>query len=321
MNRDWVDKISQQMGDEEAFEDHERGWPAGCTKKMLGLSREYEVRLRAEMLRFAPHEQVLTHDLRHKILPTLVRDIFKDWSPLKQEYLVKAGSEIWFDTDVEPMDAGMRESEASRRAWEGFHEQCTKWVQKQGFPSGKGDRELFGWTIEEGDKRSQPDSRVIWSDDEGEESDNGSSKDKSEEEEEKVKVKNKGTGKGKGRTMGPGKTAKRSSAVVAKARNTAPPSKKRKASSSTGCVGFPAFAEVVLKIWVMQRQCTYDSKHGCGSHSDSKHVGSKKQFKVKAICCPGVTNYWRDSEKQNLAFLGTTSDAALLSLFKAPTSV
>jgi hypothetical protein len=222
------------MGGKEAFEnslDRESGWPAGCTKKMLGLSKEYEASLRAEMLNFPPHEHVSKHDLRHNILPPLVRDIFKDWSPLKQEYLVKAGIEIWFDTDVEPMDAGMTESEASWRAWEGFHEQCTKWVQKQGFPSGKGDRELFGWTVEEGDKWSQPDSRVIWSDDEGEESDNGS-QDKNEEEEEKVKVKKKGTGKGKGRTTG--KTAKRSSAIVAKARNTASRSKKPKASRSTG---------------------------------------------------------------------------------------
>lgn len=83
-----------------------------------------------------------------------------------------AGVQIWFD---ERRHSPKKEDDEDW-AWEGFHEYCTKSVNKMGFLSGPGDRELFGWSIEDGDRWGSADETVYWSDD-----------DLSEEEDEVVK--------------------------------------------------------------------------------------------------------------------------------------
>jgi hypothetical protein len=86
-------------------------------------------------------------------MPPIVERVFKDWSPPKQEFLAREGVRIWFDADSD---------------WAGFHESCQKWVHKQGYKSGPGDRALFGWTVEEGDEYADKNQKVYWSEDEEE---------------------------------------------------------------------------------------------------------------------------------------------------------
>jgi hypothetical protein len=155
------DDMLAKMGGHDAFckkLDRERGWPPGCASKMFSLSQSYEYALKLYMI---VHQDASKNDLRHKILPPLVEQTYKDWSPQKQEYLVWAGVQIWFD---ERRRSPKKEDDEDW-AWSGFHDYCTKWVNKQGFLSGPGDRELFGWSIEEGDMWGSADETVHWSDD------------------------------------------------------------------------------------------------------------------------------------------------------------
>ena len=117
---------------------------------------DYGVRTQALWI----HPDATRSELRHELLPPLVRSIYKDWSLLKQEYLVWAGVEVWFDI----------EKSGEKQAWVDFGECCARLVHRQGFISGKGDRELFGWTAEV-DQWSDPDAKIHWSEDEAGDSD------------------------------------------------------------------------------------------------------------------------------------------------------
>jgi len=141
----------------EDYLDRSFGWPAGCMKKINAMTTEYELKLCGYKL---IHPDATRSELRHELLPPLVRSIYKDWSPLKQEYLVWAGVEVWFDI----------EKSGEKQAWVDFGECCARLVHRQGFISGKGDRELFGWTAEV-DQWSDPDAKINWSEDEAGDSD------------------------------------------------------------------------------------------------------------------------------------------------------
>jgi hypothetical protein len=133
------------------------GWPAGSASKFFSMSETYETRLRLSML---VHPTATKSDLRHKILPPLVESIYKDWSPQKQEYLVQAGVRTWFDL--------VEKKWGDEDVWNGFHECCTKSVNKQGFLSGPGDRALFGETVKQGNQYGSKNEKVYWSEDEEE---------------------------------------------------------------------------------------------------------------------------------------------------------
>lgn len=148
-----LDKLSRVRGIEEfsTLLDEAKGWPPGTTAKMMHTSELYEREIRRAM---SMRPNATRAELRHTYLPAIVERVYKDWSPPKQEFLVREGVEIWFDPD---------------KNWAGFHEQCQKRVHKQGYKSGPGDRVLFGWTVEEGDAFLSEDQTVHWTEDEGEE--------------------------------------------------------------------------------------------------------------------------------------------------------
>src|SRR5271154_1420036 len=73
--------------------DRERGFPCGCSRRNAALSERYEIELTfAHML----NPDATKIDVRHSILPMIVDEIYKDWSPQKQEFLVHNGYKAWF---------------------------------------------------------------------------------------------------------------------------------------------------------------------------------------------------------------------------------
>ncbi|TDL22907.1 hypothetical protein BD410DRAFT_787715, partial [Rickenella mellea] len=92
----------------------------------------------------------------------IVENIYKDWSPIKQEYVACEGYKVWLgipDTFVLPTDK-------ENQRFSEFHNNCQREVHRQGFKSGPGDRALCGWTIKEADAFADDDSEICWSDEE-----------------------------------------------------------------------------------------------------------------------------------------------------------
>jgi hypothetical protein len=126
--------------------------PPGCFMKLFDMADTYAEKLR--MLKIE-HQHATQNDLRYTILPPIVSDIYKDWSPQKQEYIVWAGVKTWL----------------GQESWEGLGEHCTKQVLKGGYMSGSGDRALFGLTKEAADRECSIHEPIPWSDDEQSEDD------------------------------------------------------------------------------------------------------------------------------------------------------
>jgi hypothetical protein len=182
--------------------------PPGCYMKVFNMAETYERELRRLMIL---HRNASKSDMRHTILPPVVAEIYKDWSPQKQEYIVWAGVNKWL----------------GKESWEGLGEHCTKNVHKQGFMSGPGDRALFGWTVKKGNQYSSRNKRVTWSDDEEDDEDEGMDGNEAEDEGEGEKNEDgkEKKGKGKGKKV---KTTTRKRKIAAKAKEKA----KEKAHSS-----------------------------------------------------------------------------------------
>jgi hypothetical protein len=137
--------------------------PPGCFMKVFNMADTYADTLRRLKIQ---HPDATLKDLRYTILPPVVADIYKDWSPQKQEYIVWAGVKTWF----------------GKESWEGLGEHCTKNVNKCGYMSGPGDRALFGWSKEDGDRYCSIEETVSWTDDEGEEESEDPKEDEKEDE-------------------------------------------------------------------------------------------------------------------------------------------
>ena len=111
------DNMFKRLGvleDVHKFAETKHGWRPGAAKKVFALNDEYEPKLKMYMLL---HPTATRSFLRHELLPPLVRSIFVDWAPLRQEHLVRAGVRIWFNKNV----MEMKDPKAAYWAWAGFH--------------------------------------------------------------------------------------------------------------------------------------------------------------------------------------------------------
>ncbi|TDL21115.1 hypothetical protein BD410DRAFT_790177 [Rickenella mellea] len=129
--------------------DRQQRLPAGCTMRNCLLATDYENQIR--ILMFAKPDAT-RREVRWNLLPPVVAKIYENWSPQKLEYLVSAGVRIWFDRGPVSHAFQSVASENEGRQWEEFQEECMKTVHTFGFQNGKGDRAMFGWTLEGGDK-------------------------------------------------------------------------------------------------------------------------------------------------------------------------